>query len=212
MVPRLIVIIGCMALISGCAKSYYAAMEKVGIHKRDIMVDRVEAARDAQADAQEQFRSALERFDSVIRLRETDLKKSYDRLQREFEASEQAAEKVSSRIRKVESVARDLFAEWEDELELYRNRDLQRASREKLEQTRSRYRDMLASMHRAEASMQPVLAAFRDNVLFLKHNLNAQAIGSLKAEFTNLKTEIGVLIDRMNQAIESSDRFIAHIR
>ena len=47
-------------LIAGCGNPYYGAMEKVGVHKRDIMVDRVESARDAQQDAQEQFKSALE--------------------------------------------------------------------------------------------------------------------------------------------------------
>ena len=49
-------------LLGGCSSAYYGAMEKVGVHKRDIMVDRVEDARDSQAAAQEQFKSALEQF------------------------------------------------------------------------------------------------------------------------------------------------------
>ena len=200
-----------MLFFSGCSKTYYSAMEKVGKHKRDIMVDRVEDARDSQAEAQEQFKSALEQFDSVVKLKETNLKKAYDRLNSEYEDSEEAAQEVSARIEKVESVAGDLFDEWEQELTEYQNNELRRSSKAKLKTTQKRYKEMLTTMHRAEASMEPVLKIFKDNVLFLKHNLNAQAIGSLQSEFANLKGEIEVLIREMNAAIKSSNTFIADI-
>lgn len=199
-------------LLSGCSSTYYSAMEKVGVHKRDIMVSRVEKARDSQEEAQEQFKSALEQFDSVVSLRETDLKQSYDRLNAEYEDSMDAAEEVSMRIDRVEEVSEALFEEWEEELELYQNRELRRSSQQQLRKTKERYREMLVNLHRAEASMEPVLKIFRDNVLFLKHNLNAQAIGSLQGEFAQLQGEIDVLIARMNEAIDSSNSFIAEIK
>ncbi|MES9990950.1 MAG: DUF2959 domain-containing protein [Candidatus Thiodiazotropha sp.] len=205
---RLYALSALMLLVSGCSSVYYDTMEKVGIHKRDIMVDRVESARDAQSEAQEQFQSALDQFASVINLEESDLKRAYDSLNHEFEASESAAEEVSKRIDKVESVAEDLFEEWHKELELYENKSLKATSAKKLKQTKQRYQSMLSSMRKAEKSMQPVLNTLRDNVLFLKHNLNAQAIGSLRGEFGNLKADIDTLINRMNQSIKQSDEFI----
>ena len=195
----------------GCSTAYYGAMEKVGIHKRDILVDRVEDARDAQSDAQEQFKDALEQFGAVVKVENTNLKEAYETLNAEYEASKKAAENVSSRIEKVASVADDLFDEWEEELKLYKSKDLRRASAEKLKTTRTRYQQMLASMQKAEKSMAPVLSTFQDNVLFLKHNLNAQAIGSLRAEFSNLKVEIERLIQSMNEAIDTSNKFIAEL-
>jgi hypothetical protein len=206
-----VVVLG-VFLLGGCSKTYYSAMEKAGIHKRDILVDRVEDARDVQGEAQQQFKSALEQFDSVVKQKDTDLKKAYDRLNSEYKGSRQIAEKVSGRIEKVESVAEALFDEWEDELGMYESKELRKSSKDQLKKTRSRYKAMLANMHQAEASMEPVLKIFKDNVLFLKHNLNAQAIGSLQAEFANLKGEIDVLIRKMNVAIESSNKFIADIR
>jgi DUF2959 family protein len=208
------VVVAILSLLffGGCSKAYYDAMEKVGIHKRDILVDRVEDARDAQSEAQEQFKSALEQFGSVVQIENTDLKKAYDKLNAAYEDSEGAAKKVSQRIDKVESVADDLFEEWEEELKLYKSADLRRGSQQKLKNTKTRYREMLASMHRAEKSMTPVLRSFRDNVLFLKHNLNAQAIGSLRSEFSTLKGEIDGLIKNMNEAIKTSNQFIADIK
>jgi ABC-type transporter Mla subunit MlaD len=202
----------CLVLMVGCSGAYYGAMEEVGIHKRDILVDRVEKARDSQADAQEQFKSALEQFDSVVKLEETDLKKAYDKLNGEYEDSEKAAKNVSDRIDKVEDVSEALFDEWEDEISLYENKDLQRKSKEQLKQTKVRYNEMLAKMKKAEKSMYPILRTFRDNVLFLKHNLNAQAIGSLQQEFSSLEGDINGLIEEMNHAIESSNKFIAEMQ
>ncbi len=201
-----------LLLFSGCTQTYYSAMEKVGIHKRDIMVDRVEDARDSQADAQKQFKSALAQFDSVVKLQDTDLKRAYDKLNSGYEDSLEAAKEVSSSIDNVESVAEDLFDEWKKELKEYQNKTLRNSSRQKLQTTQKRYKDMLASMHRAEASMEPVLKIFHDNVLYLKHNLNAQAIGSLQSEFADLKGQIDVLIKEMNAAIKSSNAFIADIK
>lgn len=201
-------LVSAVLALTACSSTYYGAMEKAGYHKRDILVDRVESARDAQADAQVQFKSALDQFASVVKLENTDLKQAYEQLNREFEASESAAETVSTRIDKVESVAEALFEEWEDELDLYQNSSLRSASAAKLGETKGRYRNMLRSMRQAERSMQPVLASLRDNVLFLKHNLNAQAIGALRGEFTNLKSDIQRLVERMNRSIEESNRFV----
>jgi len=195
-------------VIAGCSTPYYAAMEKMGKHKRDIMVSRVENARDSQTEAQQQFKSALEKFDSVVKLKETDLKKAYDSLNTEYEKSEKAADEVSARIDSVESVADDLFDEWEEELSQYQSKELRDNSKRQLKETKVHYKEMLASMKKAEASMPPVLRIFKDNVLFLKHNLNAQAIGSLESEFNNLKGEIDSLIKNMNEAIASSNKFI----
>lgn len=211
-VQMILITVFLVPFFGGCSKAYYGAMEKVGIHKRDILVDRVEGARDAQSEAQEQFKSALEQFGTVVHIKSSNLKKAYEKLNAEYEDSEKAAKKVSERIDKVESVSDALFEEWEEELKLYKSADLRKSSKQKLQDTKTRYREMLSSMHRAEKSMGPVLLSFRDNVLFLKHNLNAQAIGSLRSEFSTLKGKIDGLIQNMNEAIKTSNKFIADIK
>ena len=202
----------CLTAVSACSSAYYGAMEKVGVHKRDIMVNRVEAARDAQSEAQKQFKSALEQFGAVVRLKDSDLKRAYDKLNGEYEDSQAAAKNVSARIDKVEDVSEALFNEWQRELGEYQSQQLRRDSEARLRETKTRYRQMISSMRQAEKSIEPVLRIFHDNVLFLKHNLNAQAIGSLQGEFAGLQEEIARLMERMNQAIAESNRFIAGIK
>ncbi|WP_088332715.1 DUF2959 domain-containing protein [Lacimicrobium sp. SS2-24] len=201
-----------LPLLSGCQSAYYSAMEKVGFEKRDILVDRVEDTRDAQEEAQQQFSSALEQFSQLINFDGGELQDVYDNLKDQYEASESSAQRLSDRIDKVESVAEALFEEWQDELEQYSNESLRRDSSRKLKDTQRRYDTLVSSMRRAESKMAPVLAALQDNVLYLKHNLNANAIGALQGEYGNIKREIDQLIKEMNSAIAQSNDFIASIK
>lgn len=193
---------------AGCQKTYYSTMEKFGKHKRDILVDRVEDARDSQEQTKEQFASALEKFKSVVNVPSGKLQEKYDTLKAEFDESESKANAVKKRIDAVEEVANDLFAEWKDELEQYKNRELRSSSQKQLDETRSRYNQLISAMKRAESKIEPVLSAFRDQVLFLKHNLNAQAIASLQTEVTTMETDIGRLIEEMEKSIAEADSFI----
>ena len=199
-------------LLAGCSSTYYGAMEKLGFEKREIMVDRVEDARDAQDEASEQFASALEQFRSVVNFDGGDLEELYDDLNDEYERSLSRAEAVSERIDEVESVARALFKEWEKELGEYSRADMKRESQALLNDTRDRYAQMMAAMRRAENTMEPVLEAFQDQVLFLKHNLNARAIGSLRNELADIERDTDRLVREMQKAIAEADTFIQSMR
>lgn len=194
--------------LTGCQSAYYAAWEKLGVEKRDLLVDRVEDAQDAQEDGKEQFASALEQFKSVVEFDGGDLEKYYDSLNSELEDSQDAAEEISSRINDVEDVAEDLFKEWEVELEQYTNANFRRDSAAKLKDTRTQYGRLIKSMRKAESSIDPVLAVLSDNVLYLKHNLNARAIASLKGELATVNQNVDNLLDNMQAAIDESNTFI----
>ena len=192
----------------GCQSAYYATMEKLGYHKRDILVSRVEEARDSQQAAKDQFQSALEKFTAVVEVKGGKLEDKYRQLSAELDKSEARASAVRKRIADVESVAKALFKEWEAELGQYTNEKLKDISKQKLADTRRRYTQLIGAMKRAESRIEPVLSAFRDQVLFLKHNLNAQAIASLHDELVSVETEIGALIREMEASIAEADSFI----
>lgn len=209
--PYAFALILSLTLLSGCQSAYYSAMESVGVHKRDIMVDRVEDATEAQKDAQEQFTSALAALQSLTRFEGGTLEETYHRVNAQYEASADAAEKVSDRIAAIENVSEALFDEWQEELSLYSSAALRRDSEAKLKATRASYGKMIAAMHRAEGKMAPVLDTLRDNSLYLKHNLNAAAIGSLQGEFRSLERDIQRAISDMRAAISESERFVAQL-
>ena len=196
------------ALAVGCQSAYYSAAEKVGIHKRDILVDRVEESSEAQKDAEEQFQSALEHFSAVVNFDGGELEDIYDDLNDEYEDSVEAAQDVTDRINAVEDVAEALFDEWAEEIEQYSNARLKSESQRQLRETRRRYDGMIKAMRKAESRMAPVLDTFRDHVLFLKHNLNARAVASLQGELQGIETNVGRLIREMEVSIAEAQSFI----
>lgn len=90
--------------------------KKPGYAKRDILKERVVEARDEQKAASEQFKDALTKLKEVYSFDGGDLEKAYKQLQGEFDASQAQADAVKKRIRSMETVAGDLFAEWEKEI------------------------------------------------------------------------------------------------
>ncbi len=198
-----------LGFVTACQSAYYAAWEKVGVEKREILVDRVEDARESQQDAEEQFTSALEEFSALIQFDGGDLEEAYQSLNDQYEASKSAAGDVTNRIDKIESVAEALFDEWEAELEEYSNASLKRTSKQTLSETRLKYNKMVRAMRKVESSMEPVLSTLQDNVLFLKHNLNASAIGALQGELNNIERDVKTLLTDMQSAIAQSNDFIA---
>jgi hypothetical protein len=183
-------------------------METFGVHKRDLLVDRIEEARDSQEETKEQFQTALEQFRSVVNFEGGDLEEKYTSLDKVYGKSKSKARQVKQRIEDVEDVAEALFDEWQSELEQYTNERLRDSSEETLENTRKRYNSFIQAMKKAEAKITPVLAAFHDQVLFLKHNLNAQAIASIQQELKAVETDIATLISELEQAIGEADKFI----
>lgn len=209
--PALLLLVSLLVL-SGCSTVYYSTMEKLGFEKREILVDRVEDTRDAQSDAQETFRSSLERFQNAVDTPDTELKAKYDDLSDAYADSVAAADKVRDRIDGVEDVSEALFEEWEDELDRYESASLRRSSEQQLKDTRQQYQQLITRMHEAESRMDPVLQAFEDQVLYLKHNLNAQAIGALESELGRISGDVDALIRNMEASIAESERFIQRFR
>ncbi len=205
---RLLLPVLALTLLSACETAYINTMEQFGVHKRDILADRIVDVQEAQAAGQEEFRSALEQFRSVIDVDGGELEKQYDKLQSAFDNSEAAAEKISKRIDKVESVAEALFDEWSDELDQYTNQRLRADSERKLKETQLGYQQVMRSMRASEKSLAPVLDALRDNTLYLKHNLNASAIGALRGEYRNVNSNVEQLLKAMEKSIAESNAFI----
>lgn len=200
---------GLLLFLTACSTMYYSGLEKIGIPKRDVLVHRVEKARDSQEETKEQFKSALAHFTAVTNFKGGDLEATYKKLDTEYEESVAKSEEVHDRISDIEDVSQALFTEWEQEIAQYTNQAMKSSSQQKLAATRSHYKQLINTMKQAEAKIQPVLAVFKDQVMFLKHNLNAKAIASLKGELGTLQSDVGTLISSMEKSINEANSFIS---
>ena len=208
--------IGCISvlvlLLSGCASVQCSALEKVGIHKRDILVDRVEDARDAQAETREQLVSAYEELSALVGHDGGELEEKYRRLSKEVDRSRDATEDLDEHLADIDRVSEDLFEEWESELDLYSSAALRSDQEKKLKLARRQFSMMRERMQTARNRVDPVMAVLTDNVLFLKHSLNAQALAALRGQASVLEGQVDALIRDMQAAIDEADAFINRMR
>jgi hypothetical protein len=195
-------------LALGCRSTYYAFWETFGREKRDLLKSNVEAAREDQQAASEQFKDAYTQLKELYGFEGGELERAYNKFSGEYKQCESRANTVRDRIKKVESIASDLFREWEAEIGQIQTERIRADSRAKLTATRAKFDQLHSSMRKAEESMGPVLVQFHDQVLYLKHNLNAQAIASLKGETSKIEAEVNSLLKDMNAAIAQADAFI----
>jgi hypothetical protein len=208
--PRVLVLLVLAAVVAlpACDSIYYKTMKKFGVEKRDILVKRVRAARESQQKGKEEFKSALDRFKSVVATEGGTLEQKYNALNRELERSEDRANEIHDRVKSVKDVADDLFKEWERELGQYEDRRLRTESERELRETKRRAQTVITAMENAEKRVDPVLQPLRDRVLFLKHNLNAAAVGALDRELLALQTNVDALVAGLESSIAEAETFI----
>lgn len=190
--------------------AYYQSRETLlGHHKRDIVVIHVDQTCTSLKGTRDQFEDALEQFKNIVNVEGTSLEHRYKLLKRQFEYCQAKSDNVSSGISIIEEVSESLFNEWEEELGEYNNRALRAKSRQQLKISRQQYTRLIKTMRKAENRIRPVLAAFQDQVLFLKHNLNAQAIAALQHEFIEIGLDISQLIEVMEITINEASLFVS---
>ncbi|MEI7996435.1 MAG: DUF2959 domain-containing protein [Methylococcaceae bacterium] len=189
--------------------AYYSARESIGEHKREIVVYQVEQACVSLQETRDEFEDALERFKNLVCVNESGLEHKYNLLNRQYQFCRSKSDAASNRIRAIEEVSEALFMEWESELNEFTNRALRNNSKQQLKAARQNYARLIKAMQRAESKIQPVLAAFKDQVLYLKHNLNARAIAALQHEFIEISIDISQLIQAMEQTIAEASLFVS---
>jgi DNA-binding ferritin-like protein len=188
---------------------YYSAKESIGEHKRDIVVYQVEQACASLQETRNEFEDALGKFRSLVNVNESNLEQKYNLLNRQYQFCRSKSDAVSDRIRAIEEVSYALFAEWENELHDYTDRNLRNNSKQQLKTAKQNYQRLIKTMRLAEARIQPVLLAFKDQVLYLKHNLNARAISALQHEFIEIGIDISQLIHAMELTIVEASQFVS---
>ena len=199
-------------LLTGCKSTYYGMWSKLGYEKRDILVSEVEDAKKDQEKAKEQFKTTLQRFQEITGFQGGNLEAKYKKLNSEYEACKTRADAVTKQVADVDETAQDMFKEWNKELAQYSDPNLRSKSQQQLNQSKERYQELITAMRKAESSMQPVLKAFGDQVLFLKHNLNAQAIASLQTTSQQIDQNVQALIKDMEASINEANDFISQMK
>lgn len=201
--------LGLAAPLAACSSIYYSTWEMLGKEKRDLLRSALTAMVDDQKEAGETFTTALDRVKALTGFQGGSLEAEYDRLKSAYDDAESSAKQIDSRIGEIEDVSGDLFDEWDREIGTMQSAELKAQSRRKLEETKARYQRAHASMVESRGRMQPALGLLRDHVLFLKHNLNAAAVGSLTQSMGGIEQSVADLQRSLEASIREAQGFLA---
>lgn len=203
-----LVFTGCFGGCELFRDQYYDLWEKLGKEKRDLLRGQIQKAHEDQAEAAEEFEDVLTKIKELYGFDGGNLEKMYNKIKGDYDRCEARVKAVDQRITKITEIAEDLFAEWETELKQLTNPEFKTKSREALAKTRDRFEQLRAAMLKADNSMKPALKNLSNYVVFLKHNLNAQAIGSLQTEVDSIEREITAIKDDINASIKEAEEFL----
>jgi chromosome segregation ATPase len=184
-------------------------MKSFGLEKRDLLQKNVTAVKTIQETVQNQFTSALDRYMAVVSVDgNSDLAKQYRKLEKQYNKCDDEVSKLENKVNDFEHLSHDLIKEWKKELKQYSDKEMRKASSKKMKETDARLDKLLASMNQSVAATKPVLKQLHDHVLFLKHNLNSQAIAGLQQESEQIKVDADKVIATMQASITESQNFI----
>ncbi len=201
---------GCQTAIEKAARNTkYSAWEIVGVEKRDLFKKYLEQTKDGQEETKESLQSALDKLKEVYNFDGGNLESKYKDLNSSYEDAQSRANEVHDSIKRVNITAADLFEEWDKEIKEITSADLRAKSSASLSATKKKYALLKTNLGRSEIKIKPVLAKLKDQVLFLKHNLNAKAIASLKKEHVRIEKDIENLMVDIKASISAANEVIA---
>ena len=198
-------------LLTGCKSTYYKTMRTLGKEKRDILVSRIKDAKKDQDQTKKQLQTTMESFQALTGFQGGSLEKSYNRLNSDYESAASQAGKLHDKIQSIDEVSNDLFKEWQGEINVMDNGKLKSQDLVMLRNAKTRQATYMRAMHETEDHIAPVLKNFQDQVLFLKHNLNSRAIGSLKSTSAGLQSDVAGLIQSIDASSQEADKLITSL-
>jgi hypothetical protein len=205
------VLVGLALALGACSSLYYAAIEQLGWEKRDVLVSRVDAARDSLAQAKTQVVDGLDRLQAVLQAAGGDLDKAYADLAAVSARADVCGTDVHKRIAAVETAGTALFTEWRDDLAATRNTAQRARDQRHYDASRARYERLLEAMRQAAASLTLMLDALRDQVAFLNHNLSAEALGVVQDGLGGVQGSADRAQRDLEQAIAEANVFIRQL-
>lgn len=198
-------------VLSSCSTIYYNFWETLGREKRDLLKSEMLSADSSHTEVKEELEDSLHRIRSEYDFKEGSLEKTYDSLSADYEDISSRSNELSDNIDKSEDIANDLFSEWRKEALSLNKRKYRKDSLTKLKKTKISFNDTLSSMRHVEKNMRKILKQYKDQVTYIKHNLNAKVIGSLQLEMKSISSEMEKLIVQIDRSKSKAKKFISKL-
>jgi hypothetical protein len=159
-----------------------------------------------------QLMKTMDVYNALMADDATDRKKLYKSVQKEMDNTEKRRMKITEEAAKMKSEADTLFAQWAESAAAIENPDLRKRSEDRLEATKASYAEIEAVGQKAADLYPPFMKDLQDQITYLGHDLNAEAVASLKPEVAKLNEKAQALVRSLDDTIGTANQKISALR
>jgi hypothetical protein len=159
-----------------------------------------------------QLMKTMEVYNSLFADEATDRRKIYNQIQKEMENTDRRRARISEEAAKMNAEADTLFKGWADSTAAIENPDLRERSEERLNATRASYGEIGTVGQKAADLYAPFMKALQDQITYLGHDLNPEAVASLKPDAEKLNERSDKLIQSIDDTIATANKNIGALR
>jgi chromosome segregation ATPase len=159
-----------------------------------------------------QLMKTIDVYNALMADNAKDRKKLYKNLQNEMNNTEKRRAKIDEEAAQMKTEADTLFTQWAESAAAIEKLDLRKRSEERLEATKASYAEIQSVGQKAADLYPPFMKALQDQIAYLGHDLNAEAVASLAPEAAKLNEEAEALTRSLDDTISTANEKIGALR
>jgi hypothetical protein len=189
-----------------------ASAQDQGIKQVEALVKASGSTVQAIAETKLQLLKTMDAYNALLADDAKDRKKMYRDLQKEMENTEKRRAEITRRSGLMATEAQSLFKSWETSAATIESEDLRKRSEERLTKTKASFAEIRAVGDKAAQLYAPVMKTLGDKVKYLGHDLNPNAVATLKPDADKLNKEVQELVKAVDDTIGTTNAKIGELR
>jgi len=183
-----------------------------GVKQVEQLIKKANAGVESINDTKLQLQKTMEAYNAVLAPDVKDRRDAYKKLQKEVATTEKKRAMVSTRNGEMNVEAGRLFKNWEGSTAAIQDPELRQRSQQRLGQAKARYSEIETNGQGAARLYTPFMKALQDQVTYLGHDLNPEAVATLKPEADKLNAQAKELYSAIDKTTAAANNNISQLR
>jgi Protein of unknown function (DUF2959) len=172
----------------------------------------VEGTVKAIGESRAQLQKTVATYNSITEMTATDLKGAYKDLNKDVEGSEKKVVEGRPKVDEMNTAAEGYFAAWKASAAAISDPDLRKRSEERLADAQARFAKIAVAGKDARQSFDTLMTDVKDQSTFLGHDLNANAIATLKPNAAKFNDRANTVFTKVDGVTKMFEEYIASMK
>lgn len=200
------------ALAAGSAEAQIFGSDPEGLKRTDELIDKAEDLVKEAVDTRKELAETLDSYNALFEGDVENVRDTYKDVEEGMKDTEKQRAEVRKKLDEMKVEADAYFASWTQSLDQIESPNLRKRSEERMQETKSHFDGVVASVTDAREKYEPFMASLKDQWTYLGHDLNPEGIASLKPDAAKLNEDAGELFQSIDAGMAKADQYIQSLR